>query len=668
MQTFKYRPDIDGLRAIAVLAVVGFHAFPHLFKGGFIGVDIFFVISGFLISQIILNQLSQESFSFKEFYIRRIKRIFPALIFVLIIIYAFSWFYLLNDEFKQLGKHIAAGSIFISNFILSHEVGYFNNAANTKPLLHLWSLGIEEQFYIAWPFLLWFAWKKKFNLLILCSLLLGISFALNIFNIKHHGEQVFYSPLTRIWELLVGSAWAYVVIYFNKIPPIANLLLNQVLLTSKFKKLKDIQSILGFTLLLGSLFFLNDRIIFPGWWALVPTLGALLIIAAGPQAWVNQTILSHRILIWFGLISFPLYLWHWPLLSLAHIIVEVKLSEGLRIGLVFLSILLAWLTYIIIEKPLRFHKSNKIALGLLSFLFLIGVIGYSTYINNGFKFRLTDRTEFLDFFDNTPPQLQYITYHDIFKKYRTECDFYNIPNSSNQTNFKKSIDPNCYNPKTNKSIFIWGDSHAQQLYYGLSSILPKDISILQVASSACLPRLVSKVNSNNYCDYSNQFALEVIKRERPHTVIIAQIQGHEVNDDIPLFSAKLKELGVSQVLILGPVPQWKPYLYKVIAKKFWFNTPKRISANLDKNALRTDKIMKQRYANNQDIQYISLIDFFCTAKGCLTYLGKDKKAGLVTFDYGHLNPSASIFLAKKLLAPIIISQINSTQPIYAKQQ
>lgn len=157
----KYRPDIDGLRAIAVLSVVIFHAFPTWVKGGFVGVDIFFVISGFLISTIIFENLSKDSFSFFEFYSRRVKRIYPVLLVVLSVCFLFGWFALLADEFKILGKHLAAGAGFVSNLVLWSESGYFDNAADTKPLLHLWSLGVEEQFYIIWPLLAWFAWKKN---------------------------------------------------------------------------------------------------------------------------------------------------------------------------------------------------------------------------------------------------------------------------------------------------------------------------------------------------------------------------------------------------------------------------------------------------------------------------------------------------------------------------
>ena len=209
----KYRPDIDGLRAVAVLSVVAFHAFPRWMPGGFIGVDIFFVISGFLISTIIFENLEKNTFNFIGFYARRIRRIFPALLIVLIFSYAFGWIALLADEYKQLGKHIAAGAGFVSNFVLWGESGYFDNSSDTKPLLHLWSLGIEEQFYIVWPFVLWLAWKKRFNLLTLGILVWLTSFYLNIQGVKKDVVATFYSPQTRFWELFAGSILAWCVLH-----------------------------------------------------------------------------------------------------------------------------------------------------------------------------------------------------------------------------------------------------------------------------------------------------------------------------------------------------------------------------------------------------------------------------------------------------------------------
>ncbi|MDO8436823.1 MAG: acyltransferase [Nitrosomonadaceae bacterium] len=288
----KYRADIDGLRAIAVLLVVTYHAFPSLVKGGFIGVDIFFVISGFLISTIIFESLERNSFSFVEFYSRRIRRIFPALLLVLIASYVFGWFALYADDYKQLGKHIAWGAGFVSNFVLWNETGYFDNAAETKPLLHLWSLGIEEQFYIIWPLLLWFAWKQRMNLLIITIAFALISFALNIGKVRSDTIAAFYSPQTRFWELMAGSILAYVTLYKQNIFPsfkerfdtsLCSIIRVRVLQANGMM-LSNIQSMVGALLIAIGILVITDREPFPGWRALLPVAGAGLIISAGCQS------------------------------------------------------------------------------------------------------------------------------------------------------------------------------------------------------------------------------------------------------------------------------------------------------------------------------------------------------------------------------------------------
>ncbi|HHF7373410.1 TPA: acyltransferase family protein, partial [Legionella bozemanae] len=205
----NYRPDIDGLRAIAVLSVVGFHVFPTLIKGGFIGVDIFFVISGFLISSIIFNNLTNNNFNIFEFYSRRIKRIFPALLITLLACFIVGWFILFPHEYAQLGKHVLSGAGFFSNFTFWFEAGYFDNLAETKPLLHLWSLGVEEQYYIIWPLLLWLIWKKPPIIPGVLSIIFMASLIINIRVVHHDLVAAFYSPQTRFWELVAGSFLAY---------------------------------------------------------------------------------------------------------------------------------------------------------------------------------------------------------------------------------------------------------------------------------------------------------------------------------------------------------------------------------------------------------------------------------------------------------------------------
>ena len=370
-----YRPDIDGLRAIAVLAVVLYHAFPNALPGGFIGVDIFFVISGYLISNIIFIKIDSDTFSFLDFYGHRIRRIFPSLFLVLVCTLIFGWFALLGDEYRQLGIHTAASGFFVENLLLWSESGYFDNSSETKILLHLWSLGIEEQFYIIWPVLLWLSFKAKWNFLVVTALIGIGSFALNIFqvNIAFNLVADFYSPQTRFWELLMGACLAY-------------LGLNE---SKKFSGLAiNIASIVGFLLILIGIVYINKKLSFPGWWALIPTLGAILMIGSGPKAVINKLILSNRILVWIGLISYPLYLWHWPLLSFARIMEGGMPSHFIRAAIVLTSFLLAYVSYRFVEIPIRFGKSQqKKALLLALLMFIISIMGIYVGIKNGFEDR-----------------------------------------------------------------------------------------------------------------------------------------------------------------------------------------------------------------------------------------------------------------------------------------
>src|SRR5258707_3234889 len=294
----EYRPDIDGLRAIAVLAVVGFHAFPYWVRGGFVGVDIFFVISGYLISANIFGALEASRFSFAEFYARRIKRIFPALLLLLVVVSVVAWFTLLPNEYKQIGKHTAAGASFVPNFVFWKEAGYFDTASEIKPLLHLWSLGIEEQFYVFWPLLLWAGAKRRNGFLLITLMVALMSFAVNVVTVHTDTAAAFYSPLSRIWELMIGG----LLCYFR--PPRASLTRRSL----------NWPAICGILLIGISVTSMNREMPLPGWLALLPTTGACLAIAAGPDAWLNRNLLSNPPMTWVGLISYPLYLWHWPLL------------------------------------------------------------------------------------------------------------------------------------------------------------------------------------------------------------------------------------------------------------------------------------------------------------------------------------------------------------------
>lgn len=389
----KYRPDIDGLRAVAVISVVIYHAFPSLIKGGFIGVDIFFVISGYLISTIIFKSLDQGTFSLLEFYKRRAKRILPSLFIVLITCLLFGWFVLLADEFNQLAKHVLGGSTFVSNLILWGESGYFDASSETKPLLHLWSLGIEEQFYIFWPIILLVIRPKKFGLISTILVVLALSFSYSYWTSKVDPVAAFYSPLARSWELMFGCVIAWLNVYKSRIgkfnlPAISN----------------NFISLLGFSMITyGFLEIDKDTSGFPGIWALLPVIGTSIIIFSGPDSFLNKTILSHKALIQIGLISYPLYLWHWPILTYLRVINSNEPPHYIvRVLAVIASVIIAWLTVEIVEKPIR-NSTEPLNSAFLSMLILgipiLGSTGFyfmnkDIYSSHNFETRLVKRSNF----------------------------------------------------------------------------------------------------------------------------------------------------------------------------------------------------------------------------------------------------------------------------------
>lgn len=379
-QHTNYRADIDGLRALAILPVILFHAFPNKFSGGFIGVDVFFVISGYLISTIMFRELKQEKFSFLDFYARRARRLFPALSLVLTSSLVFGWFALDADEYKMLGKHVAAGVGFIQNFILWGELGYFDINSELKPLLHLWSLAIEEQFYLFFPLIIWFAWRIRLNLLTLILAISIVSLILNLYSVRIDPTGTFYFPHTRIWELMAGVILAHVVSMSNPIPSQTGTKKFFTPFRERIRENKQTISYIGLGLILVSIFVFDKNHHYPGWRAVVPVLGATLLIYAGPNSWINKHLLSNKLITFIGLISYPLYLWHWPLLSFARIIESEPLSISLRVIIVAISIIFATLTYILIEKPIRSANIQRFwALALILIMFCIGVLGVLVY-------------------------------------------------------------------------------------------------------------------------------------------------------------------------------------------------------------------------------------------------------------------------------------------------
>lgn len=490
----SYRPDIDGLRAIAVLSVVGFHAFPKIFKGGFVGVDIFFVISGFLISTIIFNSLEKNSFSFIEFYSRRIRRIFPSLIVVLIATLVFGYFSLLADEYASLGNHVAGGAGFISNILLWGESGYFDRSSDLKPLLHLWSLGIEEQFYIMWPFLAYLAWKRKLDALSVTAIVIVLSFSFSLYLTKTNPAAGFYSPISRFWELLIGSLIAYFIArktkassrkavflsdFSQSINPQNNFFTNPIF--------NNLASFFGVILIICGLIITREKY-FPGLWALVPTVGAALTICAGKDAWVNKNILSNRYLVFIGLISFPIYLWHWPIISFGHILFGQIPPPSLRVVSVITSVFLAWCTYKLVEQPIRNGLlENKKTIALLILMSMLGCVGYYIKSIDGFSSR-------------------YPVHNNDYETRVWHLKGDGIIDCSHLVNATTSS----FCAKTKETrLAIIGDSHAGHLFYGFSRSADDGFNkVIVIGAGSCQPTLDFEAREG--CNNQLKVAIQLI--------------------------------------------------------------------------------------------------------------------------------------------------------------
>jgi peptidoglycan/LPS O-acetylase OafA/YrhL len=657
----RYRPDIDGLRAIAVLSVVIFHAFPTVLRSGFVGVDIFFVISGYLITSIILNSLANERFSFSTFYARRIRRIFPALLAALSACIIAGWFLLLPDEYTLLGTHLIAGAGFLSNVEMLREANYFDAAADTKILLHLWSLGIEEQYYLVWPAVVWAAWRYGLRLYGLFIVLFACSFIYSVEATRSNPVVAFYSPLARFWELGLGGILSLGVIRPLSFVALCEYSLGAFVRTLLFDRgrggdnesnYRGLLSVLGLSLIIASIVSITRVHEFPGWWALMPTVGAYLTILAGPSAWLNRTVLSNRVLVWFGLISYPLYLWHWPLLAFARNVLGDTPPLPLRAGIVVASIILAWLTYRLIERPIRsgFRRPWVVPV-MIAAMVTVGAIGVVNTMLAGFPNRLGEKAAYAWYF-NTGSKLIQAEYNNYISQNR--CNFYNWNATIPTLVPRSSIDPDCYTRHSSKSVMIIGDSNASDLYYGLHEVLPKDISLLLIWSSGCqVSPVIERIIAIHHCNMANYFEIQRIKADPPDVLLLSSNNSFDIAY-IRQFAAMAKGYGVKRVLVLGQRPHWKSLLYKVILNDYWPSIPRYIAGHLDNEMMSFTKTFQSQLQPDELFEFVDEMQPFCNADGCLTYLGSNPREGLITSDTVHLRPFASVWLAQQQLAPLIL--------------
>ncbi len=657
----------------------------------------FFVISGFLISTIIFKEMNErmggtgtgKPFSFIDFYSRRVRRIFPSLIFCLLTFLALGWFVLLPDEYSLFGKHTLGASAYVSNLLLWSEAGdYFQTASQTKPLLHLWSLGIEEQFYLIWPLVLFIAYKLNFNIFTLALVGAMASFGFELHYVKGNPTAAFYSPFLRFWELMAGSILAWLKLYkgemFSGIAertgPYLSAVLQRNLARADYGRLcGNILSVVGLALILTAVFALDNKD-FPGYKALLPVMGAVLMIAAGKDAVLNRYVLSNRGMVWFGLISYPLYIWHWPFLSFAWIVGGEMPELKVRIGCVVLAVVMSAVTYYFVEPRLRWGRYGGYkAAGLLSVMVAVGVAGYSIERHDGYTARMDDPEQ--EMIDAVNKRLV-----DDNKRCLSVIPDWNSLSGENTCMMQRLPGKN--------TIALIGDSHSRHLYAGLSAqanaeegiaVFPASCAIPLIGlHSGINPKLVDRVHSEHLLSEAFSYILshknitKVVLSHLPecswHNVVdTKKTENHDFdsileNGFVRTYDALTKAGKEIYVVLDNPGysgDAWSRCNASVSSLKRPIHIPDYLSHEklgvcslkktdrYDKETIEHwAKLSLKASAGFKNIHFIDLAEVFCSDGKCSML---DSEGNMLYRDRGHLNVQGSLYAA-----PYIIRELRKS--------
>jgi peptidoglycan/LPS O-acetylase OafA/YrhL len=621
LTTRAYRSDIDGLRAIAVLLVVAYHVKTRLSHGGFIGVDVFFVISGFLITSIIVRDLEKSRFTITGFYVRRVQRIVPALIGVLIATSITAYFFLLPSELKDYSRSLLAAIFSGSNLYFWDQTGYFNSQSSTMPLLHTWSLAVEEQFYILFPAFLALLYRRCRTRVFLVLSVLGLaSFVLSARTAYTNPSFAFYWPVTRAWELLCGSILALV-----EIPGMKN------------RWLRNAAAMAGLILICFAATSYNAYTPFPGIAALAPCLGAGLIIGAGSAGkTLVGRFLSIRPLVFIGLISYSLYLWHWPVLVFQSMGMSI---DGLSVTTQKLfafgvSFLLATLSWRFIESPFRGNPRSVSPAKMFQVAALCASVpalaGCAFLLLHGVPSRFpANAITVASYLDNSATQ----------SRYRTGTCF--LTEAYSFQKFDQSV---ClHESSTLPNYLIFGDSHAAQLEYGLSSVFP-NVNFMQATASGCKPTLVQEVRLAPQCVKLVDFILrDYLPRSHVKVVLFAGHWRASDLDNIYPTIQYIRSLGITPV-IWGPVVEYDASLPRLLA----MSIEKTDSGLAQRHRLVTvsdlDHQMAELARNQWHVKYFSYFDALCKNGECQEYGAPEVP---LQEDTTHLTESGSILVAER---------------------
>jgi peptidoglycan/LPS O-acetylase OafA/YrhL len=646
-----YRGDIDGLRAVAIGLVIGYHAFPSYFPGGFIGVDVFFVISGFLITGIIARHLARGDFSVVAFYSRRIRRIFPALLLTITATIAIGWYMLPVKEFKALGLSVIGSTAFVQNLVLLHEVGYFDVAAIRKPLLHIWSLGIEEQYYIVWPLILMLAMRLRANMLTLVISLGLLSFWFGLAILRKDADGAFYLPPARAWELLVGSALALAQTFNWRVPQadritavIENVLHQVVFAPDQQRRialLPQIGGLLGAGLLVFGALRFNAQLPYPGARALVPVLGAALLIQS-EQSVVNRAILGSTLFLFIGLISYPLYLWHFPAIVYLRLLLPDGVHWYAMCGTILGTSALSWLTYRFVERPIRSGAPGLLVVVPLvvamAGLCGLGVILYAT---DGVPQRMpSELLPFVQTGEETAAHWQ-----------RGKCLL--LPEQG-----PAAFAPECAGHGGRPLILYWGDSYAAAEYAGVEALRAEGgYDVAEYTSSACPPLMGFVLPVRPFCKENNDFVMKQIAKLRPDVVVLHGTWLNapaDIEKGVAETVRQLKALQIRKIIFLGPPPRWNGIGLSANVVDYYYEHGLKIIPSRTKYRLVEEDVDEQmrQIAIKSDIPYISIQKILCNADGCLVRIGPNGQ-DLTAFDPGHVTLPGAIYVTRQILPELL---------------
>jgi peptidoglycan/LPS O-acetylase OafA/YrhL len=583
-----------------------------------------------LITRILLKDFVNRTCSLSSFYSRRVLRIFPILIVILTACFLAGQFTLFADEYRQMANHIAAGAGFVSNFVFWSEAGYFDNASGAKPLLHLWSLGIEEQFYLLWPLLLSLVWRKSSLVLSATLVVLICSFAFGAHTILQDKVEAFYAPWSRFWELMMGSALASAQQRANAREMLGALLVGRILDQTVNR---NVISLAGLGLILWAAFKFDEASDFPGWLALFPTVGATLVIAAGPAAFPNRRFLSSKPMVGIGLVSYGLYMWHWPVLVFANHLNEFPLSGLQRLLTLFLSMNLAIGSYFLFEKPLRTRRHVNIKVVVLCAL-MASIAGSAYLISKN-------------------PDTQTLLSRDI-KFYSLNSDEISVLWRRNRCMLEtqKVFSSECAaEPGKAPIVFLWGDSHAAALYPALTALQKKaGFRLAQYTASRC-PPIFDYVSpfprwNNPNCAEINAIVRDEIIAQRPRTVILEAFWRRYSVDGLEATLHALKAMGVRDIILVGDIPMAGYDLRRSVVRHR-YDTGVSIDNRASFFLLPGSDSRFAAIAREEAATFVSPTDVLCEADRCTALYGDTRKT-LVFIDDDHLSPEGAMLIIDRL--------------------